>query len=76
MKTVTCKASDLTDHTGNRDLEYELHHGFTIGRGKKLYWYFRWHGSGNATVYPVETDGNIGWPRTINTDTEITIHFK
>src|SRR5947209_3438896 len=41
-------SSELT--LTNRDMDGDIHEGFTIGRGKKLYWYLIWHSSGHVTV--------------------------
>jgi hypothetical protein len=74
-KTTTGKicfiSSKLT--LTNCDLDSDIHKGFTIGKGKKLYWYLIWHPSGNVTVYPA--DGKM-YGRWISGDTEITVHFK
>jgi hypothetical protein len=73
-KKVTCKICYLSDHTGAwcpSDLDYDTHKGFTIGKGKKLYWLITWHSSGNCTVYDLENR-----KRWLSGDQEITIHFK
>lgn len=48
--------------------------GFTIGRGKKLYWYIigsRAHRSFRCV--PVEANGRLGWARTVKSDTKVTV---
>jgi hypothetical protein len=75
--TVTCSACELGDYIKNQyghpiDLDFRLHKGFTIGAGKKLYWYFIWHPSGNATVY----DSPPRNKRYIKGDQLITVHFN
>ena len=65
-----CFIGDLT--LTNRDLDSDIHKGFTIGKGKTLYWMMIWHGSGNVSVYSIETTGK----RYLSGDTEITVHFK
>lgn len=69
---VSCTINYLQDYTGNRDLDNDFHKGFTIGKGKQLYWMFIWCGTGNVTVYPVNNKSG----RWIPGDTKITIHFK
>lgn len=63
-------SSDLT--LTNADLDEDFHDGFTIGKGKTLYWMLIWHKSGHCTVYSRENAS----PRWINGDTIITVHFK
>jgi hypothetical protein len=77
-KKATCQVCFMCDHMGTyfgTDLDPEFHKGFTIGRGKKMYWYLIWHGSGNCTVYSDEEAGRMSG-RYIKGDQEITIHFK
>lgn len=57
----------------NRDLDVDFHQGFTIGKGKTLYWMMIWHPSGNVTVFPYGGPLRRRW---ISGDTEITVHFK
>lgn len=72
-KPLTCKINFHQDYIGNRDLDSNIHKGFTVGRGKTLYWEMIWHASsGNVTVYSIESNS---W-RYLQGDTEITIHFK
>ena len=78
MKTLTCAANDFGDHIKNElgfpmDLDSSLHKGFTVGKGKKMYWYFFWHKTGNATIYDTSYPLN---KRFIKGDQLITIHFK
>lgn len=73
MEKVTCKAYQLHDHTEGLDLDCDWAYGFTVGRGKIMYWYFIWHSSGNATVYTPEIPAR---KRFISGDQMITIHFK
>ena len=56
----------------NADLDYDFHEGFTIGKGKTLYWMLIWHKSGHCTVYSKK---NVS-PRYISGDSIITVHFK
>lgn len=70
---VTCKICHLQDYTGNKDLDPDFHKGFTIGKGKQLYFMFIWHGTGNVTVYPAQGGLSGRW---IPGDTLITIHYK
>lgn len=75
-KMRTGKICYITDLTGtNSDLDSDIHKGFTIGKGKTLYWYMVWHGSGNVTVYR-QADGEGLVKRYLSGDQEITIHFK
>lgn len=69
--TATCKICHLQDYTGNKDLD-DHHKGFTIGKGRQLYYMFVWHSTGNVTVYSLK--GQSG--RWISGDTLITIHYK
>ncbi len=71
-RTVKCTLNFLQDHTDHRDLDADVHKGFTIGNGKILYFMYIWHRSGNATVYPINGKGG----RYVKGDCEITIHFK
>jgi len=77
-KTTTgkiCLIGDLT--LTNRDLEEEIHKGFTIGKGKKLYWMMIFHSTGyGVSVYSIEPKNAQPKRRWINCDTEITVHFK
>jgi len=69
----TCKICFYGDNTGtNGDLDYDIHKGFTIGKGKQLYCELIWSKNGNVRVYPLSGKS----PRWIKGDTEITIHFK
>lgn len=68
-----CFIGDLT--LTNRDLDSEIHKGFTIGKGKRLYWMMIWHKSGNVTVYPIDMKLHASG-RWLPGDTEITVHFK
>lgn len=79
-KKVTCQICSLGDHTGTyypTDLDDNYHIGFTIGKGKAMYWMMTWHSkSGNVTVFRSDTEGNDLRPRWIPGDSLITIHFK
>lgn len=75
METVTCKACMMHDYTGNKDLDPNVHSGFTVGKGKKLYWYFIWHTTGNATVYAIEGNGKPMKKRFIRGNQIIHVHF-
>lgn len=72
MNSITCPIYEHQDHIGNRDLDKSIHKGFTIGKGKALYWCMTWHNSGHVTVYNAngKTTG-----RYISGDSIITIHF-
>ena len=77
MKTVTCKLCNMCDHTGfdsPSDLDDHFHEGFTVGKGKSMYWYVTWLRSGHAYIYRL--DGPDLIRRWVSGDTEITIHFK
>lgn len=75
-KKVICKICHITDNTGiNSDMNEDIHEGFTIGKGKVMYWLIIWHQSGHCTVYRKDNqDGLIR--RWISGDQEISIHFK
>jgi hypothetical protein len=74
-KKVTCKICFLQEHTDNKDLNSNVHEGFTVGtKGKIMYWMMVWHGtSGNVTVYPISDNHP---PRYLSGDQLITIHWK
>jgi hypothetical protein len=77
-KTVTCRICDLTDNTGYdcpSDMDSDVHKGFTIGKGKRLYWMMIWHNSGHVTVFTADGGENMK-RRWISGDTIITIHWK
>jgi hypothetical protein len=70
---ITCEICHYQDFTDNRDLDSDIHEGFTIGKGKKMYWSMIWHASsGNVTVYAIDDDSR----RYISGGSMITIHFK
>lgn len=74
-KGKICFIGDLT--LTNRDLEEEIHKGFTIGKGKKLYWMMIFHSTGyGVSVYSIEGKNAQPKRRWIHCDTEITVHFK
>lgn len=71
VRQRTFKICHIGDNTGtNADLNTDIHKGFTIGNGKKLYWEMIWHGSGHVTVFCNDSK------RWISGDTLITVHFK
>lgn len=49
--------------------------GFTVGRGKKLYWYITPVGSGYYRVHGLEEDGKLSWPRSVNPEDKVVVHF-
>lgn len=49
--------------------------GFTIGQGKKMYWYIVPH-NGYFKCYPVEDKGGLGWPRQVNGQTRVTVKYR
>jgi hypothetical protein len=72
-KKVTGKICFITNLTlTNCDLDSDIHKGFTIGKGKTMYWMMIWHSSGNVTAYSIDTLGK----RYLSGDAEITVHFK
>lgn len=74
-KKVTGKICNIGELTlTNCDLDENIHKGFTIGKGKKLYWMMIWHKSGHVTVYR-DNCGLHPNGRYIDGNTEITIHF-
>jgi len=78
MKSITFPANEMFLHIlsefGNpMDLDDSIHKGFTVGNGKKMYWYFVWHQSGNCTIYD---SGQCLNKRYIKGDQLITVHFK
>lgn len=51
--------------------------GFSIGRGKKLYWYITpYPRSGFYRCVPLEPDGELGWPRWCSPYQKVTVHYK
>ena len=77
-KKVTGKICFIGELTlTNCDLDHRIHEGFTIGKGKRMYWMMLWHGSGNVTVFSKDGKGDTVLPRRwLSGDTEITVHFK
>jgi len=47
--------------------------GFTIGNGKKVYWYVLPTKNGMYQCLPIEKDGTLGWPRFVTSDAKVTI---
>lgn len=78
---TTCKIYELGDKTGYvdqnngvqypSDMDADIHKGFTIGKGRTLYFMMIWHSSGNVTVVDIKAS----YKRWISGDTEITIHW-
>lgn len=54
---------------------YGIAKGFTIGRGKKLYWYIIVSPKGFYYAYPIEERGLLGWRRQFEQKTKVTIHY-
>lgn len=50
--------------------------GFTIGRGKKVYWYVSPMKSGKYRCLAVEKGGKLGWPRFVNWDQMVKVVRK
>lgn len=74
MKNViTCQLCHHQDYIGNADLVPEKHLGFTVGRGKVMYFLMIWHSSGNVTVFPV--DDKKHYPRFLTGLETIHIHL-
>ena len=73
-KKITGKICFIGDLTlTNRDLDSNIHKGFTIGKGKQLYWEMIWHSSGHVTVF--STNPKTKYGRYIDGGREITVHF-
>ncbi len=80
--TIICPICFMGDFTGYvdpnnglkypSDLDANIHKGFTIGKGRTLYWMMIWHKSGHVTVVNAEAT----YKRWLPGDTEITIHWK
>lgn len=49
--------------------------GFSIGKGKKIYWYITPLNSGLYRCLPLENDKTLGWPRFVTFDQSVTIHY-
>lgn len=76
-KTVTCQINFHQDYLETDDLDSTVHEGFTIGKGKTMYWYIIWHRTGHCTVARNANDGTLRLiKRYIPGDSEITIHWK
>lgn len=79
---VNCLICHIGDFTGyvdikNKrnypsDMDADIHKGFTIGKGRTLYFMMIWHKSGHVTVF----NKKASYGRWIAGDTEITIHWK
>ena len=51
--------------------------GFSIGKGKKLYWYLTpYPNTGKYRCLPIETNKSLGWPRFCYPEQKIVIHFN
>lgn len=75
-KKVTGKICFISDLTLTKcDLDSSIHKGFTIGRGKKMYFMMVWHSSGNVTVYECDGHELALKRRWLSGDTDITVHF-
>jgi len=67
----------ITDYIEQDFPDKRVHHGFTIGRGKKIYWYITPYSSrGVYRCLPIEKDGSIGWPRFINPKEIVHVKYK
>lgn len=74
-KKVTGKICFIGNLTlTNADLDSDIHKGFTVGKGKQMYFMMIWHSWGNVTVYTC--DDKPMRKRWLRGDTEITVHFK
>lgn len=75
MEVIKCRLCELCDQVDTGDLDPRVHEGFTIGKGKRMYWYIVWRPSGNATVYALNEGSTHLSARYVSGDAEITIHF-
>jgi hypothetical protein len=52
--------------------------GFTIGKGKKLYWYITPYSRRTVSYrcLPNEGGGELGWPRFCPPDQMVTVHYQ
>lgn len=51
--------------------------GFSIGRGKKIYWYITpMPKSGLYRCIPVDKDGHLGWPRFVEPYQTVVVRYK
>jgi len=51
--------------------------GFTIGRGKKVYWYITpMPKSGRYRCLPIDKDGKLGWPRFVSPGQTVKVVMK
>lgn len=76
-KKATGKLHDICILNGtDSDMDSDIHKGFTVGKGKVMYWYIIFHEKGyGASIYHHE-DGKPLVRRWVPSDTEITVHFK
>lgn len=76
MKPVTLTLNDLAHFFDEYMLDPRPKaKGFTIGRGKKLYWYitpYTYH----YRCLPIEPNGDLGWPRWCGPYQKVTVHYK
>lgn len=49
--------------------------GFTIGRGRKLYWFITPMPSGYYKCYGYEKGDTLSWSRQVEVEDKITIHY-
>lgn len=76
-KKTTGQIRFISELTGtNTDLDEFVHKGFTIGKGKKMYWMMIFHSTGyGVSVFSLEQTRIQSKRRWITGDTEITVHF-
>lgn len=59
------------------ELHSSIHKGFSIGRGKKVYWYITpCSRRGLYRVLPIENDGSLGWARYIPGEATINVIYS
>lgn len=49
--------------------------GFTIRGGRKVYWYITPTKYGMYRCLPLQSDKTLGWPRYVDSGTEVTVVF-
>lgn len=58
-------------------LDPSKHKGFTIGKGRKIYWYITTvEHLGKYRVFPVDKNGQLGYSRYLTGDSLVNIIFK
>ena len=77
-KVETSKTEDMTiTEYIDMDEDDENIEGFTIGKGKKIYWYITpMSKRGLYRCLPIEEHGKLGWPRFVPANQKIKVYYR